>query len=108
VFIKLLLSNCYYLIVNRYVETHEEKQNYEENAALKAFIAFNIAEGNKREATKKINQIELNDKTLLLIDGYDEVQNLDSEIFKEIKDSIFSHSNVIMTTRTNAADSSFK
>jgi len=83
-FKQLLLSDC-----NRFVNTYEKKQNYEDNAALKAFIAFNIEDGDRREASKKIDQIELNDKTLLLIDGYDEVQHLDEkDIFKRVKDSI--------------------
>ena len=104
-FKQLLLSDC-----QDFVKEFQRERDLGQDRMLKAFIAFNIEDNtDKAYDLVKSNQIELNDKTLLLIDGYDEVQHLDDKgVFKSIKDSILAHSQIIMTTRPNAADSAFK
>jgi predicted NACHT family NTPase len=103
-FKQLLLEDC-----KDFVKTFVKDEP--NDPILQAFIAYNIKNGNRGAAKKSVtnNEITLNDKTLLLIDGYDEVKHLDEVgIYKSIKDSILSQTNVIMTSRPNAIDQSLK
>ena len=83
---------------------------------LEAFISYNLANGDLVKATgyynshlNKSSEIIINNKTLIITDGYDEVKHLDDDSFeyRTIQEAIQGNKTkhkLIMTSRPNAAD----
>ena len=94
--------------------------NSKDGSWLEAFISYNLANGDLEKAIgyykshlDKSSEIVINNKTLIITDGYDEVKHLDDDSFeyKIIQDAIVGYKTkhkLIMTSRPNAADKNFK
>lgn len=91
----------------------EDKQYAHEidKVPLKYIIHYNIVRtASEGSPASKLTpqQIFLNSKTLLLLDGYDEVAHMDDQFYKTLETEIFSQKNLILTSRPNAIAPSFK
>ena len=114
-FKQYLTSTCAKFIENK---LGHEKERAEESLrrALAAFIAFNLKRDEElaEQCFKDYMSLLQDTHTLLLIDGYDEVQHLDEKEgnaltpFGWLKEAVLSYPRLIMTTRPSAATPSIK
>ena len=78
---------------------------------LEAFIAYNLANGDEDYAEELYDEIILDAKSLVLVDGYDEVRHMDEGgVYGKIKKAITTAQkySTIMTSRPNAVERSLK
>ena len=96
-----------------FIKNKVNKESHKDHA-LEAFIAFSLGENNEASASEHFDTLTTtkslqSDRTLLLVDGYDEVQHLDEQkgsettTYGHLKKAVFSYPRLIMTTRPNAA-----
>ncbi len=105
-FKQYLVGTC-----KKFIEEKVKKKG-NQGKELEAFIAFSLegeAKADAHFATLTTTKSLQSDRTLLLVDGYDEVQHLDEKKkgketpFSYLKEAVLSYPRLIMTTRPNAA-----
>jgi len=87
--------------------SYEHRQK--EDDLLKCLVHYHLVAELPTQERKDIHLEDLvwldkKDKTLLLLDGYDEVAHERKGVYKRLFEDIFNHKNIILTSRPNAVD----